>query len=167
MTLHTIPSASRASGRDDRHLAADEDRIEEVATQPDDRSDEAELGDALGDQEATIDAGQTDGVDAEVAEAGDELAVDDAAEDCRGDLERLRVRHAKAALEPARDSEALEPFGDPLAAAVDEDHGTSSRDRGHFLEDLALVGDRRPAELDDEDLRHPGATITSCIPSFR
>ena len=53
-----------------------------------------------------------------------------------------------------RDAEALEPLGDPLAAAMDEDHGTSPRDRGHFREHLALVGDRRAAQLDDQDLAH-------------
>jgi hypothetical protein len=52
------------------------------------------------------------------------------------------------------DAEPLEPFGDSLAAAVHEDHGTSTRDRGHLLEDLLLIRDGRTAELDDEDLTH-------------
>ena len=78
--------------RDDRHLAADEDRVEEVAAQPDDVGDEPELGDALGDEQAAVDAGQADRVDAEVAQAGHELAVDDAAQDRGGDLERLARR---------------------------------------------------------------------------
>ncbi len=37
---------------------------------------------------------------------------------------------------------------------MDQDHGTATRDRGHFLEHLALLGDGRPTELDDEDLAH-------------
>ena len=122
--------------RDDRHLAADEDRVEQVATQADDRRDEPELGDALGDQQPAIDPGQADGIDAEVAQAGHELAVDDSAQDRGGHLERLGVRDAQAALELARDAEALEPLGDALAAAMDQDHGTSTRDRGHFREHL-------------------------------
>ena len=90
------------------------------------------MGDPLGDEQAAIDAGQADGIDAEVAQAGHELAVDHAPEDRGGHLERLGVGDAQAALELARDAEALEPLGDALAAAMDQDHGTSSRDRGHF-----------------------------------
>ena len=43
-------------------------------------------------EQAAVDAGQADGIDAEVAQPGHELAVDDAAQDGRGDLERLRRR---------------------------------------------------------------------------
>src|SRR4029079_848166 len=57
-------------------------------------------------------------------------------------------------LEPRRDAHPLEPLGDPAAAAVDEDDGPVAPDRGHFVEDLGLVGDRRPAQLDDEDFAH-------------
>ena len=76
--------------------------------------------DPLGDEQAAVDARQADRVDAEVAQAGDELAVDDAAQDRGRDLERLGVGDPQPALELARDAEALEPLGDPLAAAVDE-----------------------------------------------
>ena len=55
--------------RDDRHLAADEDRVEQVAAQPDDARDEPELRDPLGDEQAAVDARQPDRVDAEVAQA--------------------------------------------------------------------------------------------------
>ena len=50
--------AVRVAGqrRHDRHLAADEDRVEQVAPQPDDRGDETEVGDPLGDEQAAIDA---------------------------------------------------------------------------------------------------------------
>ena len=106
--------------RHDRDLAADEDRVEQVAPKPDDVGDEPHARDPLGDEQAAVDAGQPDRIDAEVAQRGDELAVDDAAQDGRGDLERLGVGHAQAALEARRDAEALEPLGDPLAAAVDE-----------------------------------------------
>ena len=74
---------------------------------------------------------EADRVDAEVAQARDELAVDDAAQDRRRDLEGLGVGHPQPALEPARDAEPLEPLGDPLAAAMDQDHGPATRDRGH------------------------------------
>jgi hypothetical protein len=37
---------------------------------------------------------------------------------------------------------------------VDEDDRAPPGDRGDLVEDLALVGDRGPAELDDEDLAH-------------
>ena len=130
--------AVRVAGqrRHDRHLAADEDRVEQVAPQADDARHEAELRDALGDEQAAIDAGQADRIDAEVAQAGDELAVDDAAQDRGGHLERGGIGDAQTALERRRDAEALEPLGDALAAAMDEDHGTSSRDRGHFRQHL-------------------------------
>ena len=148
--------AVRVAGqrRDDRDLAADEDRVEQVAPDADDRRHEPEVGDALGDEQAAIDAGQPDGIDAEVAQAGHELAVDHSAEDRGGHFERLGVGDAQAAFELGRDAQALEPLGDALAAAMDQDHGTATRDRGHFRQHLALVGDGRAAELDDEDLAH-------------
>src|SRR5262245_60331276 len=140
--------------RHDRHLAADEDRVEEIAAKADDVGDEADARDALRDEQPAVDAGQADRVDPQVAETRDEFAVDDSPENRRGDLERRRVRHAEAVLEPRRDAHPLEPLRDAAAAAVDEDHGTVTRDRGHFLEHLGLVADRRPAQLDDEDLAH-------------
>ena len=140
--------------RHDRDLAADEDRVEQVAAQAGDAGHEPELGDALGEEQPAVDAGQPDRIDAEVAQPRDELAVDDAAQDGRGDLERLGVGDAQAALEPARDAEPLEPLGDALAAAVDEHHGPSTRDRGHVRQHLGLLGDRGATELDDEDLAH-------------
>ncbi len=122
--------------RDHRHLTTDEDRVEQVATQPGDARHEPEVGDPVGDEQAAIDAGQAHGIDAEVAQARDELAVDDAAQDGRRDLEALGVGHAETALELAGHAEALQPFGDPLAAAVDEDDGPATRDRGHLAEHL-------------------------------
>ena len=115
--------------RDDRDLAADtrtassrsRRRPVTLATSPSSR-------DPLGDQQPAVDAGQADRVDAEVAQPGDELAVDDAAQDRGGDLERLGVGHAQAALELRRHAEALEPLGDALAAAVDEHDRPPSRD---------------------------------------
>ena len=95
-----------------------------------------------------------DCVDAEVAQPGDELAVDHAAQDGRCDLERGGVGHPQPALERRRDAEPVEPFRDPLAAAVDEHDGTLAGDRRDLAQHLGLVGDRRPAELDDEDLAH-------------
>ena len=54
--------------RDDRHLAADEQRVEQVAAEPDDAGHEPERRDPLGDQQPAVDAGQADRVDAEVAQ---------------------------------------------------------------------------------------------------
>ena len=64
------------------------------------------------------------------------------------------VGDPQAALELRRDAQALEPLGDALAAAMDEDDGPPPRDRGDLREHLALLGDGRAAELDDEDLAH-------------
>ena len=47
------------------------------------------MRDPLGDEQAAVDARQADRVDAQVAQPGDELAVDDTAQDRRRDLERL------------------------------------------------------------------------------
>ena len=141
--------------RDDRHLAADEDRVEQVAPQPDDTW---RRGRAPGS--ARRSAGRRRRPTARPrrrprsrSPATSSLLTTPrrtaaaTSSDCG-------VGDAQAALEPARDAEALEPFGDALAAAVDEHHGPSPRDRGHLREDLALVGDGRPAQLDDEDLAH-------------
>ena len=49
-------------------LAAHEDRVEQVAAQVGDASDEPELRDALGDEQPAVDAAQADGVDAQVAQ---------------------------------------------------------------------------------------------------
>ena len=115
--------------RDDRHLAADEQRVEQVAAEPDDVGDEPDPRDPLGDQQAAVDPRQADRVDAEVAQPGDELAVDDAAQDGGGDLERGGIGHPQPALERRRDAEPVEPLGDPLAAAVDEHDGPLAGDR--------------------------------------
>ena len=127
--------------------------------------DEAEPGHALPDEQPAVDAGEAHRVDPQVAEGGDELGVDDAAQDGRGNLQRLRVRHAEAALEAGRDAEPLEPLGHALAAAVDDDHRAAPGDRGHLGQHLLLVGERRPTELEDEDLAHvvySAFSITYC-----
>ena len=58
------------------------------------------------------------------------------------------------ALEAGLDAQPLEPLGHPLAAAVDEDDRPLAGDRRDLGQDLLLVGERRPAELDDDDLAH-------------
>ncbi len=91
--------------------------------------------------------------------------VDDAAQDRRRDLECLGVGDTEAALEAGRDAEPFQPFGDPLAAAVDDDDGAPAGDDRHLGEHLLLVGERRPAELEDEDLAHvvySAFSITYC-----
>ena len=135
--MQTIAVLVPGERRDDRHLAADEDGIEEVASQPDDVGDEAHGRDPLGDEQAAVDAGQADRVDAEVAQARHELAVDDAPQDGRGDFERPRVGDPQPALERARDAEALEPLGDPAAAAVDEHDRPAPGDDRDLGQDLA------------------------------
>ena len=72
----------------------------------------------------------------DVAQRGDELAVDDAAEDRRGDLERGRIGDPEAALEAGLDAQPLEPLGHALAAAVDEHDGPLAGDRGDLGQDL-------------------------------
>ncbi len=71
-------------------------------------------------------------------------------------------------------AEPLEPFGDPLAAAVDEHDRPAAGNDGDVVEHLALVGDGRPAQLDDEDLAHEltrrrvgSRSFTWCTPSSR
>ncbi len=98
--------------------------------------------------------------------AGDQLAVDHAAQDGRGHLEGGRVGHPQAALEAAGHAQSLEPLRDPLAATVDEHDRPPPGDRGDLDEDLLLVGDRRAAQLDDEDLAHR-VRLTSCTPRSR
>ncbi len=107
------------------------------------------MRDSLGDEQAAIHAGQADGIDPEVAQARHQLAVDDTAKDSCRDLERLRVRDPQTALKSARDAEALEPLGDPLAAAMDQHDRSPPGDRRDLLEDLLLVRDRGPTQLDD------------------
>ena len=137
LTLQTIPSASRASGATTGTWPPTRIASSRSRRRPTTDATRPSLGmrSAISRPPSTPD--RPDGIDAEVAQAGHELAVDDAAQDRGGHLERLGVRDAEAALERARDAEALEPFGDALAAAMDQDHGTSTRDRGHFREDLA------------------------------
>ena len=92
LTLQTMPSSSRASGATTgtwppTRIASSRSRRSPTtcATSP-------SRGNALGDEQAAVDAGQADRVDAEVAQPGDELAVDDAAQDRGRDLERRRRR---------------------------------------------------------------------------
>ena len=154
---------------DDRHLVGHEERVEQVAAETDDVGDEAHVRDPLADQEAAVDAREADRVDADVVERRDQLAVHDAAQDRRGDLDRGLVGDPQAALEARWDAEALEPLGHPLAAAMDDDDRPPTRNGRDLLEDLALLLDRRPAQLDDDDLAHrlPPARFMSCTPSSR
>ena len=97
---------------------------------------------------------EADGVAARVAQRGDELAVDDAPQDRGRHLERRRVRDAQPVLEAGLDAEALEPLGDALAAAVDEHDRARAGDLRDLAQHLLLLGERRPAELDDDDVAH-------------
>ena len=146
--------------RHDRHLAADEERVEQVAAHAGHGGDEAEVGDALADEQAAVDARQTDGIAARVAQPGDELAVDDAAQDRGGDLERRRVGDPQAVLELGLDPESLEPLGDALAAAVDEHDRPRAGDRGDLAQHLLLLRERscRPSLT-------TRISLTSCTPS--
>ena len=122
-------------------------------------------GNALADQQPAVHARQADRVDAQVAERGDELGVDDAAQDRRGDLQRLGVGHAQAALEAGRDAEPVEPLRDALPAAVNDEHGAPPGDGRDLGQHLLLLGEGRAAELEDEDLAHvvySAFSITYC-----
>src|SRR5919198_3257811 len=140
--------------RDDRHLVRGEDRVEQVSPEADDVGDEPDVGQPLGDQQASVDAGQADSVDPQVAQRADELAVDDAPQDRGGNLERRLVGDTEAALEPALDAQAVEPFADASAAAVAEDDGTAARARGYFLEAVPLVLNGCATELHDQYFAH-------------
>ncbi len=97
---------------------------------------------------------KADGVAARVAQRGDELAVDDAPQDRGRHLERGRVGDAQPVHEAGLDAEALEPLGDALAAAVDEHDRARAGDLRDLGQHLLLLGERRPAELDDDDVAH-------------
>ncbi len=116
--------------------------------------DEPHSGHALRDQQTAVDPRQPDRVDAKITQPGDQLAVDDAAQDRCGNLEGRGVGDPKAALEAALDPEAIEPLGDPPATAVDEDDRPAPRDRRDLAEHLRLIGDRGPTELDDKNFTH-------------
>ena len=153
--------------RDHRHLAGHEQRVEEVAADADHVGHEAQLGDPLADEQPAVDARQAHGVDAEVAQGRHQLAVDDAAQDGGGHLERGGIGHPQAALEAGRDAEALEPVGHAAAAAVHEDDRAAPGQHGHLGEHVLLLGERRAAELEDEDLAHGRRPVMSCTPRSR
>ena len=121
MTTSAAFIAVRVAGqrRDDRDLATDQDRVEQVAAQADHRGHETELRDPFGDQQPAIDAGQADGIDAEVTKTGDQLGIDHSPENRGGHFERLGIGDPQAALEFRRHAKALEPLGDALPAAMD------------------------------------------------
>ena len=100
LTLQTMPSSSRASGATTGTWPATRIASSRSRRRPTTLRDEPEVRDPFCDEEATVDARQPDRVDAQVAQPGDELAVDDAAQDRRRDLERLLVGDAEAAFEP-------------------------------------------------------------------
>ena len=101
LTLQTMPVLVARKRRDDRHLAADEDRVEEVAPEPDDVGDEAQPGtrSAMSSPPSTPDSPTAS--TPRSRSAGDQLAVDDAAQHGRGDFQRGLVGDAQAALEVA------------------------------------------------------------------
>ena len=154
LTLQTMPCSSRASGATTATWPATSSVIEEVAPEADDVGHEPETGDALGDHEAAVHAGETHCVDATIAQVRHELGVDNSPQNGRGDFQGGLVGDAQTALEPAGDAEPLQPLGDALAAAVDEDDGALASDGRDLVEDVRLVGERRPAELEDEHFAH-------------
>ena len=135
-------------------LSGDEQRVQEVAPDAHDVGHEPQTRDALGDHEAAVHAGEADRVDATVAQIGDQLGVDHSPQDGRGHVQGGLVRDPQPALEPAGNAEALQPLGYALSAAVDEDDGTLAGDDRDLVEDVRLVGERRPAELEDEHFAH-------------
>ena len=74
--VHVAHDALLVAGerRHDRHLVGDEQRVEEVAPDADDRRDEPDVRQPLADEQAAVDARQPDRVAADVAQRGDELA---------------------------------------------------------------------------------------------
>ena len=141
-------------GRDDRHLAADHQLVEQVPAHAGHGGDQPHVREAVADEQPAVHAAEAHGVAARVAQRGDQLAVDDAPQDRGGDLERRRVRDAQPVHEAGLDAEALQPLGDALAAAVDEHDRSPAGDLRDLLQHLLLLGERRPAELDDDDVAH-------------
>ena len=72
---------------------------------------EPQTGDALGDHEAAVHSAQAHRVDAAVAQVRYELGIDHSPKHGRGHIQCRLIGHAQSALEPARHTEALEPFG--------------------------------------------------------
>ena len=140
--------------RDHRHLAADHQLVEQVPAHAGHRRDEPHVGEAVADEQPAVDAAEADRVAARVAQRGDELAVDDAPQDRGRHLERGRVRDAQPVHEAGLDAEALQPLGDALAAAVDEHDRARAGDLRDLAQHLLLLRERRPADLDDDDVAH-------------
>jgi hypothetical protein len=64
-------------------------------------------------------------------------------------------------VEAVLDTEPIEPLGESLAAAVHDDDGAIARHRGDLAENAPLLGDRRPAQLDDERASSRGHVLYS------
>ena len=153
--------------RDHRHLAGHEQRVEEVAADADHVGHEAQLGDALADEQPPVDARQAYGVDAKVAQGRHQLTVDHASQDGRGHLERGGIGHPQAALEAGRDAEPFQPVGHAAPAAVHDDDRPAPGQHGHVGQHVLLLGERGAAQLEDEDLAHGRRPVMSCTPRSR
>jgi hypothetical protein len=133
-----VPVPAEADRRDyrqpARHHHADKGRCVHVY----DFADEAERLVPHGRfQHAGVTPGEADCRDAEGRERGHQLLVDEAGEDRDHNIQRGLVRDPQPPLEARRDIEALQPFGDQSAAAVQDDDGLAA------MVKLRHVGQRR------------------------
>ena len=129
-----------ADRRDDRDRVAVDDRVEDLDIDPVRLADEAELdrlglaghgiglllGEALGDQEIAVLAGNADRAAARLLDRGDDRFVDRAGEHHLDDFHRLLVGDAQALAELRLDCELVEHAVDLRAAAM-HDHRVECR----------------------------------------
>jgi len=78
----------------------------------------------------------------------------DTPQDRRGDFEGRGIGDPQAAFEAALDPEPIEPFGDPPAAAVDENDRRRRATAATSPSTCRLIGDGGPSQLDDKNLAH-------------
>ena len=123
--------------RDDRHLAADEDRVEEVAAEADDVGDEPERrrrAPRSSRPPSTPDRPTASTPRSRRPATSSLLTTPRRTAAATSSAAWSVTRRPSSKLR--RDAEPVEPLGDPLAAAVDEDDGPATRDRGDLVEDL-------------------------------
>ena len=160
--------------RDDRHLAADEERVEQVAAEPDDVGDEPHPRDPLGDEQAAVDArtARPRRRPRSRRPATSSLLTTPRRTAAATSSEAASVtRRPPSNVDgtPSRSSHSVIRLPPPWTSTTGRWRAIAATS----LEHLPLLGDRRAAELDDEDLAHRSAprrrmpAFTSCTPRSR
>ena len=140
--------------RDDRDLATDQDRVEQVAAQADHRATSPSCGIRSAIEQAAIDAGQADGIDAEVAQAETSSLLTTprrTAAATSSDWASV-TRRPPSNLEgtPSRSSHSVMRFPPPWTRTTGRRRATAATSARTWR----LVGDRRATELDDQHFAH-------------